>query len=68
MKEAVGRWVRKNPVKVRALVGAVLVAGAQFVPSLESLAGSETAIELISASVVLALGADAARVVAKDKD
>lgn len=61
MKEAVRAWVRDNTRSVRAIVGALLVIGGQFVPGLTDLAGSDLAVTTISGAIVVALGADVAR-------
>lgn len=61
MITAVRDFVSRHPVKVRALVAAVLVIVGQFVPQAAELAGSNVAVDAITGALVVALGYDAVR-------
>ncbi|MGW7270802.1 hypothetical protein ACWGH5_09805 [Streptomyces sp. NPDC054864] len=57
-------FVRDNPVRVRAGVGALLVLLGQYVPAVAELAGSDTVVDGVTLVLLLVLGESASRKVA----
>lgn len=57
---------REHPIRVRAAVASVLVLVGQLVPAVADVVGSVALVDAMTGIVIVLLGADAARVVAKD--
>jgi hypothetical protein len=61
---AIRTFVRDNPVRVRAGVGALLVLLGQYVPGVAEFAGSEAVVDGVTLALLVLLGESASRKVA----
>lgn len=67
MLDRVRAYLAERPVKVRTVIAAVLVFAGQYIPAVADVAGSDLAVDAITAVVLVALAGDAVRVSRKGR-